>query len=81
MQRFLNRMPTITIREGDRVKVYLTSDIELPVFSTRPNTIPLAVGEESCVTSLPPHYLSSPWPPRCVSVGGNRSLRISRRRF
>ena len=28
--RFLNRMPTITIREGHRVKVYVTSDIELP---------------------------------------------------
>jgi type IV secretory pathway VirB10-like protein len=30
MNRFLNRLPTITIREGHRVKVYLTSDIELP---------------------------------------------------
>jgi len=28
--RFLNRMPTITIREGHRVKVYVTSDVELP---------------------------------------------------
>ena len=26
MNRFLNRLPTITIREGHRVKVYLTSD-------------------------------------------------------
>ena len=32
MQRFLNRMPTITIREGHRFKVYLTSDIELPAY-------------------------------------------------
>ncbi|MGE0705097.1 MAG: TrbI/VirB10 family protein [Vicinamibacterales bacterium] len=32
MNRFLNRLPTITIREGHRVKVYLTSDLELPVF-------------------------------------------------
>ena len=32
MNRFLNRLPTITIREGHRVKVYLTSDIELPVY-------------------------------------------------
>ena len=32
MQRFLNRLPTITIREGHRVKVYLTSDIELPAY-------------------------------------------------
>ena len=32
MNRFLNRLPTITIREGHRVKVYLTSDIELPAY-------------------------------------------------
>jgi hypothetical protein len=25
-------LPTITIREGHRVKVYLTSDIELPAY-------------------------------------------------
>lgn len=30
LSRFLNRMPTITIREGHRVKVYVTSDVELP---------------------------------------------------
>ena len=34
MNRFLNRLPTITIREGHRVKVYLTSDIELPAYTT-----------------------------------------------
>lgn len=32
MTRFLNRMPTITIREGHRVKVYLTGDLELPAY-------------------------------------------------
>lgn len=32
MNRFLNRLPTITIREGHRVKVYLTNDIELPAY-------------------------------------------------
>jgi type IV secretion system protein VirB10 len=32
MNRFLNRMPTITIREGHRVKVYLTSDLQLPAY-------------------------------------------------
>jgi type IV secretory pathway VirB10-like protein len=32
MNRFLNRMPTITIREGHRVKVYLTSDLDLPAY-------------------------------------------------
>ncbi len=33
MNRFLNRLPTVTIREGHRVKVYLTSDIELPAYA------------------------------------------------
>jgi type IV secretion system protein VirB10 len=33
MNRFLNRLPTITIREGHRIKVYLTSDLELPAYS------------------------------------------------
>jgi type IV secretion system protein TrbI len=30
MNRFLNRLPTITIREGHRVKIYITGDLELP---------------------------------------------------
>ena len=30
MTRFLNRLPTVTIREGHRVTVYLTSDLDLP---------------------------------------------------
>jgi type IV secretory pathway VirB10-like protein len=34
MSKFLNRLPTITIREGVRLKVYVTSDIELPAYST-----------------------------------------------
>ena len=33
MNRFLNRLPTVTIREGHRVKVYLTSDLELPSYN------------------------------------------------
>ena len=33
MNRFLNRLPTITIREGHRVKVYLTNDLELPAYA------------------------------------------------
>ena len=38
MSRFLNRLPTITIREGHRVKVYLTSDLQLPAYGeARPN--------------------------------------------
>ena len=35
MNRFLNRLPTITIREGHRVTVYLTSDLELLVYAPR----------------------------------------------
>jgi type IV secretory pathway VirB10-like protein len=33
MSRFLNRLPTVTIREGHRVKVYLTSDLRLPAYA------------------------------------------------
>ena len=32
MSRFLNRLPTVTISEGHRVKVYLTSDLQLPAY-------------------------------------------------
>jgi type IV secretion system protein VirB10 len=32
MNRFLNRLPTITIREGHRVRVYLTTDVQLPAY-------------------------------------------------
>ena len=35
MSRFLNRLPTVTIREGHRVKVYLTSDLQLPAYHAR----------------------------------------------
>jgi type IV secretory pathway VirB10-like protein len=34
MNRFLNRLPTVTIREGHRVKVYLTGDLELPAYQS-----------------------------------------------
>lgn len=32
LDRYLNVLPTITIREGFRIKVYLTNDLELPVY-------------------------------------------------
>ena len=35
MNRFLNRLPTITIREGHRVNVYLTGDLDLPAYEAR----------------------------------------------
>jgi type IV secretory pathway VirB10-like protein len=39
MNRFLNRLPTVTIREGHRVKVYLTRDLELPAYQRAPGPI------------------------------------------
>lgn len=35
MNRFLNRMPTVTIQEGHRVKVYLSGDLQLPAYEGR----------------------------------------------
>jgi type IV secretion system protein VirB10 len=32
LDRYLNVLPTVTIREGFRVKVYLTNDLSLPVY-------------------------------------------------
>jgi type IV secretion system protein VirB10 len=40
MNRFLNRLPSVTIREGHRVKVYLTSDLELPAYDERRPAVP-----------------------------------------
>ncbi len=36
LDRFLNILPTITIREGQRVKVYLAADLALPAFGGSP---------------------------------------------
>jgi type IV secretory pathway VirB10-like protein len=33
MDRFLNQMPTVTIREGTRVKIYLSNDLLLPDYT------------------------------------------------
>jgi type IV secretion system protein VirB10 len=33
LDRYLNVLPTITIREGYRIKVYLTNDLQLPVYA------------------------------------------------
>ena len=32
LDRYLNVLPTITIREGYRIKVYLTNDLDLPAY-------------------------------------------------
>jgi type IV secretion system protein VirB10 len=34
LDRYLNVLPTVTIREGFRVKVYLTNDMDLPVYAS-----------------------------------------------
>jgi type IV secretory pathway VirB10-like protein len=34
LDRFLNRLPTITIREGTRAKVVLTDDLEVPAYDS-----------------------------------------------
>jgi type IV secretion system protein TrbI len=34
LDRFLNRMPTITIREGTRVRILLTDDLQLPPYDS-----------------------------------------------
>jgi len=39
MSRFLNRLPTVTIREGHRVKVYVTSDLQLPAYPAAPGSV------------------------------------------
>jgi type IV secretion system protein VirB10 len=37
LDRFLNLLPTVTIREGHRIKVYLSQDVVLPAYeSARP---------------------------------------------
>jgi len=36
LDRYLNVLPTFTIREGHRVKIYLTQDLELPAFDKHP---------------------------------------------
>jgi len=48
MNRYLNRIPTVTIREGHRVKVYVTSDFELPAYAapTLPGGSVLANAQE-----------------------------------
>ena len=36
LDRFLNRLPTITIRAGHRLRIWLTSDVLVPRPATRP---------------------------------------------
>jgi type IV secretory pathway VirB10-like protein len=41
LDRFLNILPTITIQEGHRIKVYLSNDLELPLYR---DTVPTTGG-------------------------------------
>ena len=34
LDRFLNRMPKLTVREGHRLRIYLTEDLKLPAYHT-----------------------------------------------
>jgi type IV secretion system protein VirB10 len=36
LDRFLNILPTVTIREGHRIKVYLSNDLVLPAYRDEP---------------------------------------------
>ena len=36
LDRFLNVLPTVTIREGHRIKVYLSNDLDLPAYREAP---------------------------------------------
>lgn len=39
LDRYLNVLPTVTIREGYRLKVYLTGDLDLPAFAPTPGGV------------------------------------------
>lgn len=36
LDRFLNVLPSVTVREGHRLRIYLTKDLELPPYSEQP---------------------------------------------
>ena len=36
LDRQLNRLPTLTVREGIRVKIYLSADLSLPAYTAHP---------------------------------------------
>jgi type IV secretion system protein VirB10 len=39
LDRFLNLLPTVTVREGHRIKVYLANDLDLPAYHESPAPI------------------------------------------
>ena len=45
LERYLNRLPTVTIREGHRIRIYLIEDLRLPAYpARRDRNLPLAAG-------------------------------------
>ena len=36
LDRYINRLPKVTIREGHRIRIYLTEDLTLPAYSPSP---------------------------------------------
>lgn len=40
LDRYLNRLPKVTIREGHRIRIYLTADLRVPAYRERPTGIP-----------------------------------------
>ena len=48
LDRFLNLLPTVTIREGHRIKVYLSNDLEVPAYrDDQPTPRPRTTGGRS----------------------------------
>jgi type IV secretion system protein VirB10 len=41
LDRYLNVLPTFTIREGHRIKVYLTNDLVLPAYDDQRRSTPV----------------------------------------
>ena len=42
LDRYINRLPKVTIREGHRIRIYLTEDLTLPVYRPSPALAPPA---------------------------------------
>src|SRR5258708_25298607 len=59
LDRFLNILPTVTIREGHRVKVYLSGDLALPDYNNHKMPSDLSAREktkdeeDSCLPACP----------------------------
>ena len=50
LDRYLNILPTVTIREGHRLKVYLTNDLVLPDYTHHQMPADLTVDQAAFAT-------------------------------